>query len=110
MSPPVSAGDLRPAPDHANPGQVGDVIHALWDLAGVTCVADAIRLERHLRALTGVRAAVVNPVSERTSSPSIAASFLSTMLPRRSLAWDFTPGEPVGDEPVHHERGQAIAR
>jgi cation transport ATPase len=41
------------------------VIHRAWDVSGLTCFADAIRLERHLRTVPGVHAAVVNPVTER---------------------------------------------
>lgn len=36
-----------------------------WDIAGLTCAADAVRLERHLRTIGGVIDVVVNPVTER---------------------------------------------
>lgn len=40
-------------------------VHGAWDIAGLTCEADALRLEHRLERLRGVLDAVVNPVTER---------------------------------------------
>lgn len=65
MSTLITAHLSRCVADRATSMQLPDVVHAIWDLTGLTCYADAVRLERHLRALPGVRAAVVNPATER---------------------------------------------
>lgn len=65
MSTQMTAHLSRRAGDRATSPQLPDVVHAVWDLTGLTCYADAVRLERHLRSLPGVRAAVVNPATER---------------------------------------------
>lgn len=36
-----------------------------WDVSGLSCAADAARLERRLRRVDGVLEAVVNPITER---------------------------------------------
>ena len=83
MTSPVVADVCRPVADRAKPGPMNSAVHAIWDLVGLSCVADAVRLERHLRALPGVHAAVVNPVTERVyltfdrralSEPEVAAA------------------------------------
>ena len=56
---PTEANALSEQPDDAEPAQ------AQWDIHGLTCAADATRLERHLRAIPGVISVVVNPVVER---------------------------------------------
>jgi copper chaperone CopZ len=47
------------------PSDVAPLVRREWNIVGLTCPADAIRLERHLRDVPGVHSVVVNPVTDR---------------------------------------------
>lgn len=47
------------------PSDVARLVRGEWNIVGLSCPADAIRLERHLREVHGVSNVVVNPVTER---------------------------------------------
>ncbi len=53
-----------PSPDSSQRGS-GESIRREWNISGLTCSSDAIRLEHGLKKVKGVLDVVVNPVSER---------------------------------------------